>query len=47
MPLGELQEDLHVGESLPLNAFRLSATVSGRVNAALETKKLHAWEVVP
>jgi hypothetical protein len=41
MPLGELQEDLHVGEGLPLNAVRLSAK-SGRVNAALEAIKLHA-----
>jgi hypothetical protein len=42
MPLGELQEDMHVGEGLPLNAVRLSATASGRVNAALEAIKLHA-----
>jgi hypothetical protein len=41
MPLGELQENLHVGEGLPLKAVR-STTASGRVNAALEAIELHA-----
>jgi hypothetical protein len=48
MSLGEFQEDLHVGESVPLKALGASAISIGACERrAPEAIELHTSEVVP